>query len=113
MSAPSLSSYSGPLSLHRIPTYSSKAHNAVVSARRNLPSGSFVKESKHGCVTLRLCGQEDNIELPVYGLGSHVEGSVELSKTDAVESVEVKVSQDFVYIPSLRFTLTSLRVDWY
>jgi hypothetical protein len=45
-------------------------------------------------VILRLNAQleEDNLEVPVYGLGGQVTGTVELSKTKAVQSVEVKAS---------------------
>lgn len=76
------------------PTPSYYSTEPVVSTERGLSSGTFIKESKGRGVILRLNTQEDNVELPVYGLGSHVEGAVELARTDAVESVEVKVSQD-------------------
>jgi hypothetical protein len=48
-------------------------------------------------VILRLNAQEDSVEVPVYGLGGRVTGTVELSKTKAVQSVEVKVSKGVVY----------------
>jgi len=40
---------------------------------------------------LRLRAQQDKIDIPVYGSGGVVEGTVELAKTDNISTVEVKV----------------------
>jgi hypothetical protein len=55
-------------------------------------SGAFVKHSRGGDVFLRLNAQEDDASPPVYGSGALVEGTVELTKSEGVNSVEVKVS---------------------
>ncbi|KAF9483515.1 hypothetical protein BDN70DRAFT_799620 [Pholiota conissans] len=97
MSTVSLPSYIDPSSpLNRTPSYSLEPHDyerriALADRLRPRPSGNFVKESKGGGVRLRLTAQEDNVELPVYGLGDHVSGTVELSKTEGITSVEVKI----------------------
>jgi len=93
MSTASLPTYSRPVS-DRAPSYTTEPQFAMINAQGCLPSGVFLKESKAGGVVIRLGYQEENVDLPVYGLGSRVEGAVELSKTDPVESVEVKVSPD-------------------
>ena len=103
MSTVDLPSYSGcPSHSDRTPPYSAEPQRdelriAVADRHRSLPSGNFIKESKGGGVILRLNAQEDNVELPVYGLGGQVTGTVELSKTEAVQSVEVKVSKGVMY----------------
>lgn len=93
-------SYIDHRTLERAPTYTAEPH--VDEARiafglrnRSLPIGNFIKESKGGGVILRLNAQEDDVELPVYGLNGQVDGVVELLKIDSVESVEVKVSNPF------------------
>ncbi|EDR13768.1 uncharacterized protein LACBIDRAFT_292561 [Laccaria bicolor S238N-H82] len=95
MSTNSLPSYLSP-SLNRVPSYSAEPHDyerrlALADRLRPRPSGSFVKESKNGDARLRLSAQEDNISLPIYGSRGVVEGTVELSKTDGIQSVEVKI----------------------
>ena len=95
MSTNSLPSYLSP-SLNRVPSYSAEPHDyeqriALVGRLRPRPSGSFVKESKNGDARLRLSAQEDNINLPIYESRGVVEGTVELSKTDGIQSVKVKV----------------------
>lgn len=57
-----------------------------------------MKESKSGDARLRLSAQEDNATLPVYGSGGCVEGTVEMTKTDGVMSVEVKVRSGALYM---------------
>lgn len=89
MSTLSLPTYFGPLPLSRAPSYIEEARNGVINDQGYPPFGSFIKESRSGAVILRLSGQEDKVELPIYR--NRVEGSVELSKTDGVESVELKV----------------------
>lgn len=80
--------------LNRAPSYSAEPHHfeqrlAQADRVNPRPSGAFVKEKNH--VRLRLTAQENGVELPVYGIGEHVTGVVELSKTAGVTSVEVKV----------------------
>lgn len=82
--------------LNRTPSYSvepqdSERRIALADRQRARPSGNFVKESKGGGVRLRLTSQEENIDLPVYGVADRVSGTVELSKTENVTCVEVKV----------------------
>ncbi|KAH9480633.1 hypothetical protein JR316_0007233 [Psilocybe cubensis] len=95
MSTVSLPSYIAP-SVHRAPSYSAEPNQyeqrlAFVDRLRARPSSDFVKESKGGGVRLRLSAQDDNASLPVYGLSDVVEGTVELTKTEAVTCVEVKI----------------------
>jgi len=108
MSIVDLPSYSGrPSHSDRTPSFSAPSYSAepqrdelriaVADRHRSLPSGNFIKGSKGGGVILRLNAQEDNVELPVYGMGGQVTGTVELSKTEAVQSVEVKVSKGVGY----------------
>ncbi|KAJ7639086.1 hypothetical protein FB45DRAFT_1001079 [Roridomyces roridus] len=83
-------------SFSRTPSYTAepRTHEQRIALNARLlprPTGTFVKSSKNGDVTLRLTAQKDNIELPVYGCGSLVEGIVELAKTDNVSTVEVKI----------------------
>jgi len=116
MSTASLPTYSSPasVSFDRAPSYTTEPQFAMINVRSYLPSGVFLKESKGGGVILRLDYQKENVGVPVYGLGSHVEGTVELSKTDPVESVEVKVSLNLKLGRILRFTLLlSSRVGCY
>ncbi|KAJ7653481.1 hypothetical protein B0H17DRAFT_1100695 [Mycena rosella] len=98
MSTASLPSYIAPLqpSYSRAPSYSVQpglfeqrlALNARTLPR---PTGNFVKSSKGGDAKLRLSAQQDEIDLPVYGAGGVVEGTVELAKTDNISTVEVEV----------------------
>jgi hypothetical protein len=95
MSTTSLPSYFAPSEL-TVPSYSAEPHEheqriALADRSRSRPSGVFVKSSRRGDVSLRLNGQEDNIDLPVYGSQGSVEGRIELSKTEQIISVEVKV----------------------
>ena len=98
MSTPSLPSY------ERTPSYSAEPHRderrIAVADRQgeSLPLGNFVKVSKGGNVILRLNGQQDNVQRPVYGLGGQVEGAIELPKTDTIESVELKVNNLFRHL---------------
>ena len=100
MATPRLPSYASygdeRLEVLRTPSYSAepglhKQRLALNARSLPQPTGNFVKESKHGGITLRLLGQEDNVDLPVYSSGAVVEGTVELSKTDSVSSVDFKV----------------------
>ncbi|KAF7332284.1 hypothetical protein MKEN_00109600 [Mycena kentingensis (nom. inval.)] len=78
----------------RTPSYSAEPRvyeQRLALNARHLPryTGSFTK--KGGDVTLRLSAQQDKIDLPVYGTGSVVEGTVEILKTKDISTVEVRV----------------------
>jgi len=97
MSTSSLPSYLTPL-LNRTPSYATEnydheQHVPLADRLRPRSLGAFVKQSRGGNAFLRLSAQEDDISLPVYGSGSLVEGTVELTKTEGVTSVEVKVGK--------------------
>jgi hypothetical protein len=62
--------------------------NAPIRSRRR---GNFLKVSKNGEIKLRLKQEDDNLELPVYGSGDSIEGLVELTRTENMSSVEIKV----------------------
>ncbi|KAJ6538545.1 hypothetical protein DFH09DRAFT_1177180 [Mycena vulgaris] len=97
MSTASLPSYIAPLpTFSRTPSYSAEPglyeQRLALNARLlPQPTGNFVKSSKSGDAKLRLTAQHDKIDLPVYGTGGVVEGTVELAKTDNISTVEVKV----------------------
>ncbi|KAF5344893.1 hypothetical protein D9758_011590 [Tetrapyrgos nigripes] len=63
---------------------------ALSDKLRSRPTGTWVKVAKNGEFRLKLNSQNDSA-LPVYGLGSPVDGAVEVSKSESVLSVEVKV----------------------
>ncbi|KAK7057874.1 hypothetical protein R3P38DRAFT_2843477 [Favolaschia claudopus] len=63
----------------------------IPAAHLPLPQGEFIVSSNNGHARLRLSGQEEDIELPVYGIGGEVSGIVELAKTDSILSVDVTV----------------------
>ncbi|KAJ7167469.1 hypothetical protein C8R46DRAFT_1093101 [Mycena filopes] len=93
---PNLPSYPSNPSFSRTPSYSAEPgvyEQRLALNARSLPqaTGNFVKSSKSGDAQLRLSAQQDKIDLPVYGSGGAVEGTVELSKTDNISTVEVKV----------------------
>ncbi|KDR82877.1 hypothetical protein GALMADRAFT_238510 [Galerina marginata CBS 339.88] len=95
MSTVSLPSYIAP-SLNQIPSYSAEPHSyeqrlALGDRLRARPSGNFIKQSKGGGIRLRLSAQENNVALPIYGSTDVVEGTVELSRPEAVTSVEVQI----------------------
>ncbi|KAI0670876.1 hypothetical protein C8Q78DRAFT_1069600 [Trametes maxima] len=93
MSTTSLPGYAP--SFTRIPSYSAEPHayeqRLALNRPTRRPAGDFVKQSRGGNVSLRLFAQENNVSLPVYGLGAAVEGAVNLTKTDGVTAVEVKI----------------------
>ncbi|KAJ7195267.1 kinase-like domain-containing protein [Mycena rebaudengoi] len=81
-------------SLVSTPSYSAEPelHNQFLAIyARSLPqaTGTFIVTSNN--VKLRLTAQEDKIELPVYGTGGVVAGTVELTKMENISSVEVTV----------------------
>ncbi|KAJ7283964.1 hypothetical protein C8J57DRAFT_1171957 [Mycena rebaudengoi] len=86
----------GSDTFHRTPSYSAEPRfyeQRLALNARSLPqhTGNFVKTSKGGGTQLRLSKQQDSIDLPVYGSGGLVEGTIELSKTDGISTVQVKV----------------------
>ncbi|KAJ7780966.1 hypothetical protein B0H16DRAFT_603113 [Mycena metata] len=96
---PNLPSYGSPVqqTFSRTPSYSAEPgvyEQRLALNARSLPqaTGDFIKSSKSGDAKLRLSAQEDKIDLPVYGSGGVVEGTVELLKTDNISTVEVKVA---------------------
>ncbi len=98
MSTASLPSYAVPYqpSFSRIPSYSAEPgiyEQRLALNARSLPqaTGNFIKSSKSGNAKLRLTAQENNIDLPIYGTGGVVEGTVELTKTDNISTVEITV----------------------
>jgi len=98
MSTAALPSYPVPLqpSFSRTPSYSAEPglyEQRLALNARSLPqaTGNFIKSSKSGNAKLRLTAQENNIDLPVYGTGGVVEGTVELSKTENISTVELTV----------------------
>jgi len=87
-------SYAGPFdSLSRSPSYSAvpRPHEQRL-APNGQPVGNFLKSSKNGDIKLRLIQEEDNRDLPVYGSGGVVEGVVELTRTENISSVQVRVT---------------------
>ena len=70
------------------------AEQRLAHRDRFRPAGDFVKNSKSGEVVLRLSGQSDSASLPSYGRGAAIDGIVELTRTDNVQNVEVKVSHE-------------------
>jgi hypothetical protein len=90
----------GSDTFHRTPSYSAEPRfyeQRLALNARSLPqhTGNFVKTSKGGGTQLRLSKQQDSIDLPVYGSGGLVEGTIELSKTDGISTVQVKVCPVF------------------
>lgn len=102
MPAASLPEYAAPPSQLLSPTYTAvpRTHESRLAfsprLRPNRIPRSFVKQTKGGNVSLRLVDQDVRAEIPVYGLGGSVQGMVEISKTDGITSVEVKVSRSFL-----------------
>ncbi|KAJ7645204.1 hypothetical protein DFH06DRAFT_1051471 [Mycena polygramma] len=97
MSTAHLPSYTGHLdSLDRSPSYSveprlSEQRLSLNASSVTHPPGNYLTSSKKGDTKLRLANQEDGLELPEYASAGFVEGTVELSTTDNIGSVEVKV----------------------
>lgn len=91
MSSTSLPSYVGD-----IPPYSAYPQpfeqRLALNQLRFRPSGNFIKQS--GGISLRLIEQDNNVDIPVYGCGDSVEGTVNISKPESITSVEVKVRLD-------------------
>lgn len=96
MSTASLPSYVPPTN-NPAPSYSYEPQEseqilAVADSNvRHRPLGTFVKQSKNGQFVLRLSGQQADAALPSYGLNTIIEGVVEVTKTDGITRVEVKV----------------------
>ncbi|KAF7339029.1 Kinase-like protein [Mycena venus] len=86
-----------PRVIHSLPSFLSSSSADDEQCRaiyvRSLPqaTGTFIVTSSNDNVKLHLTAQEDKIELPVYGTGGVLAGIVELTKTENISSVEVKV----------------------
>lgn len=102
MPAASLPEYAALPSQLLSPSYTAipRAHESRLALtprlRPNRPPRSFVKQTKSGNVSLRFVNQDVRAEIPVYGLGASVQGMVEISKTEGITSVEVKVNRSFL-----------------
>jgi hypothetical protein len=103
MSTAHLPSYAAPLqpSFSRTPSYSAEPgiyEQRLALNARSLPqaTGNFTKSSRSGNAKLRLIAQENNIDLPVYGSGGIVEGTVELTKTENISTVELRVRHVYI-----------------
>ncbi|KAJ6515613.1 hypothetical protein C8R45DRAFT_213658 [Mycena sanguinolenta] len=88
-------------SFSRTPSYSAEPglyEQRLALNARSLPhpTGNFIKSSKSGNAKLRLNAQQDNIDLPVYGAGGAVEGTIELTKTENISTVEITVEGHLV-----------------
>jgi hypothetical protein len=103
MSTTSPPNYAAPPApaLLRAPTYTNEPgaeEQRLAFTERPLHvrlDGNFVKQAKNGGVSLRLTQQINGAELPLYGHGAAVEGSVDIPQADNVDSVEVKVCDIF------------------
>ncbi|KAK7054184.1 hypothetical protein R3P38DRAFT_2500189 [Favolaschia claudopus] len=98
MSTATVPTYAEPIqpTFSRTPSYSAEPglyEQRLALNARSLPraTGNFITSSKSGSAKLRLTAQQNNIDLPIYGSGGIVEGTVELTKTDNISSVEVTV----------------------
>lgn len=117
--AANLPSYADPFqgeALNRAPSYTAEPHRheqRLAQADRvgPRPSGAFIKEKNN--VRLRLTAQENGVELPVYGIGEHVTGVVELSKPAGITSVEVKVRTASESCATAQYSLFSSHAESY
>ncbi|KAF7362598.1 hypothetical protein MVEN_00608600 [Mycena venus] len=87
-------SYGDALQPGSTPSYSAEPgldEQRLAIHARSLPraTGTFTISSGNGNATLCLTAQEDKIELPVYGTGAVVAGTVELTKTDNISAIEI------------------------
>lgn len=84
-------------SLDRTPSYSVEPgldEQWLVIHARSLPqaTGTFIVTSSNGNAKMRITAQEDEIDLPVYGTGDVVAGTIEVTKTENISSVDVTVA---------------------
>lgn len=100
MSTASLPSYSPPSPLGRTPSYTAEPHfderriaqNRMPIRRVRPPVADVVKQNKSGAISLRLThAQRVEDDKPVYGARGPVQGTVELTKTEGILYVAVKV----------------------
>jgi len=98
MSTHSLISYTTqPTPSLLAPSYASQPleneRTIAFNERLRRRTGDFVKHSKNGHARLKLIGQQEGVEVPVYGIGGLVQGVIELNdtKTESVDNVRVKV----------------------
>jgi hypothetical protein len=74
-----------------IPFRDSRTYQSLPHGSSTIPRSSiFTKESKQGALSLKLTGQRPS-STPVYGHGALIDGSVEVAKSDDIQSVELKV----------------------
>ncbi|KAL4064166.1 hypothetical protein V8B97DRAFT_1988871 [Scleroderma yunnanense] len=59
--------------------------------RPNVTSCEFVKQTKNGCASVRLSGQDGRASLPVYGQGTSIQGIVDVYKNEGIVSIEVQI----------------------
>ncbi|KAJ7926869.1 hypothetical protein B0H13DRAFT_1474855, partial [Mycena leptocephala] len=83
-------------SLDRNPSYSVEPgldEQWLVIHARSLPqaTGTFIVTSSNGNAKMRITAQEDEIDLPVYGTDDVVAGTIEVTKTENISSVDVTV----------------------
>jgi hypothetical protein len=64
---------------------------AVPPRAQPVRQDSFVKQSKKRELSLQLLEQHEDGSLPVYGLGTSIQGSVEVEKADGVQAVRLRV----------------------
>ncbi|KAJ4482383.1 hypothetical protein J3R30DRAFT_3459026 [Lentinula aciculospora] len=94
MSTASLPSYYLAPHLSRTPIYTEEPQDyeqriAVSDRLRPRNSGSFVKQSRNGEARLTLNAQDGQI--PRYGSGGVIDGTVDVGKTENVTRIEIKV----------------------
>lgn len=53
--------------------------------------GTFTKQSRNRNASLHLAARADNYSVPTYGSGSHVNGIIQVSKSDGITGVAVKL----------------------
>ncbi|KAJ3783550.1 hypothetical protein GGU10DRAFT_50560 [Lentinula aff. detonsa] len=94
MSTSSLPSYYLAPNLSRTPAYTEEPQEyeqriALSDRLRPGHPGIFVKQSKHGEARLTLNAQDGQI--PNYGSGGIINGTIDVAKTENVTSIEIKV----------------------
>lgn len=62
-----------------------------ISINENESVAEFVKQTKDGGISLHLLSPEGNDSLPTYGNAGVVEGTVIVSKSEEIVSIDVKV----------------------
>ena len=111
---------------HPLPAYTAEPrrgheHRLLIHDPPNVPLSvpdssrqwreQFAKHSKSGGVTLKISNQRSNVPLPVHLGGSNnpIQGSVDLTKTENVTSVDLKECATFI---CLAFSHRSPLSEW-